>query len=81
MTTPESQEVACPKCGSTQIHAGAQGWTPRGGMLQSGKVQITCLKCGHKFLPGGKSAPDQTLAIIVLAIIGAIVFALFLMNM
>jgi ribosomal protein S27E len=48
-------EIQCVKCGSTQLHTGARGYSfMRGGIFGSGQVIITCLKCGHKFLPGGK---------------------------
>ena len=45
-------EVKCPNCGSTQVHAEKRGWSIWTGFLGSGKILITCLKCGHKFSPG-----------------------------
>ena len=48
--------VRCPKCGSTQIHSGARGHSFVTGWLGSGKVMITCLKCGHKWDPAKKSS-------------------------
>ena len=46
--------VRCPKCGSTQIHSGERGHSFVTGWLGSGKVMITCLKCGHKWDPAKK---------------------------
>jgi ribosomal protein S27E len=45
-------KVRCPKCGSDQIHAERRGvdyWT---GILFKSQIVVTCLACGHKFLPG-----------------------------
>lgn len=47
-----SDEIKCPKCGSTQVHAGKRGWNIWTGAIGSSKIVITCLKCGHKFKPG-----------------------------
>lgn len=59
--------VCCPKCGSTQLTANKKGFGvgkalggallagPIGlaaGGIGSGKVLITCLKCGKQFKPG-----------------------------
>lgn len=44
--------VKCPKCFSSQIHADRRGWRLLSGFMGSGKVVITCLRCGHKFRPG-----------------------------
>lgn len=48
----ETESVKCPKCGSSQIHAEKRGWNFVTGKFGSGKIIITCLKCGHKFKPG-----------------------------
>lgn len=60
-------QIKCPKCGSTQIHAEKQGFSAgkavagaivaggvglAAGSIGSGKIVITCLKCGHQFKPG-----------------------------
>jgi len=60
-------EIACPKCGSTQITANKKGFSGvkavggailiggaglLAGTLGSNKVVITCLACGKKFKPG-----------------------------
>lgn len=42
----------CPKCKSESIHAEKRGWNLLSGFIGSGKVIVTCLKCGHKFAPG-----------------------------
>lgn len=62
-----SDEIKCPKCGSTQLTANKKGFGLgkaaagglllgplglAGGLLGSNKVMITCLKCGYKFKPG-----------------------------
>lgn len=65
----EEKSVACPKCGSSQLHAGDKGFSLGkaavggvltgspvgllGGLIGSKKTMITCLKCGHKW-PAGK---------------------------
>lgn len=63
-----SDEIKCPKCGSTQITANKKGFGlgkavvgtvltggllgAGAGLLGSNKVVITCLKCGHQWKPG-----------------------------
>jgi len=62
-----SNEIHCPKCGSTQITATKKGFSGKkavvGGLLTGGigllagtigsnKIMITCLACGHEFRPG-----------------------------
>lgn len=42
----------CPKCKSESIHAEKRGWNLLTGFIGSGKVAVTCLKCGHRFAPG-----------------------------
>ena len=49
-------KVTCPQCGSTQVHAEKRGWSIMVGFIGSGKIVITCLKCGHKFRPGQQAA-------------------------
>lgn len=44
--------VRCPKCNSTQVHAEKRGWSLKTGFFGSGKIVLTCLKCGHQFKPG-----------------------------
>lgn len=59
--------VRCPRCHSSQVTANKTGFGLRGaavggvllgpvgllgGMFGSGKVKITCLRCGHTFQPG-----------------------------
>lgn len=44
--------VRCPKCGSTEYHAGARGFNLVTGFIGSGKTVLTCLKCGHRWKPG-----------------------------
>lgn len=48
----DDEAVKCPKCGSTQVHAEKRGWSAMTGFIGSGKIVLTCLKCGNKFKPG-----------------------------
>lgn len=63
-----SNEVKCPKCGSTQLTANKKGYSIKkgligmaftggvgllGGLFGSGDITITCLVCGNSFKPGG----------------------------
>jgi serine/threonine protein kinase len=63
----EESPIKCPQCDSTQFSTDTQGFTIGkaavgavligpvgilGGMIGSGKINITCLKCGHVFKPG-----------------------------
>lgn len=60
------EKIKCPICGSTQITAGNKGFGLGksaaglvllgpvgllGGLVGSKKIKITCLKCGHSWLP------------------------------
>mgnify|MGYP004498107131 FL=1 len=60
----ENGEVCCPMCKSTQIVANKKGFGLGkaaagglllgpigllGGVIGSGKIVVTCLKCGHKW--------------------------------
>jgi predicted RNA-binding Zn-ribbon protein involved in translation (DUF1610 family) len=62
-----SGQIACPKCGSTQIAANKKGFQltraagaaylfgPLGvfaGLIGSNTVVVTCLKCGNQWEPG-----------------------------
>ncbi len=62
-----SEELCCPKCGSTSLHADKKGFSVGkallgrvlvggigllGGFMGSSKVMITCLNCGYTFKPG-----------------------------
>jgi len=63
---PIRDEVLCPRCGSSQIAANQKGFGfgkaaigvllagpvgMLGGFVGSGKVKITCLKCGYQWKP------------------------------
>lgn len=48
----ENDDVMCPKCKSAKIHADKRGYSVWVGFFGSGKIVLTCLKCGHKFKPG-----------------------------
>jgi len=65
--TQEESSIQCPKCKSTQLTANKKGFGLGkaaagglllgpvgllGGLFGSGKVKITCLKCGNVFRPG-----------------------------
>lgn len=45
-------QLRCPRCGSSQVHAGNRGWKWTTGFIGSGKVALTCLNCGKKGRPG-----------------------------
>ena len=62
----DDEPIRCPRCNSTQITANKKGFGLGksiaggvllgpvgllGGFLGSGKVKITCLKCGHTWKP------------------------------
>lgn len=62
-----NNEVRCPKCRSNQISANKKGFSGAkavggafiagevgilAGTIGSNKIIITCLNCGHEFLPG-----------------------------
>ena len=54
-------ELLCPKCKSGKVHAEKRGYSVWVGFFGSGRIVLTCLKCGHKFKPGegAKAAPDR----------------------
>ena len=52
LTDKRDDSVRCPECGSTQVHAEKRGWSVMAGLISSGKIVMTCLKCGHRFKPG-----------------------------
>lgn len=73
-----TNEVKCPKCGSSSITANKKGFGvgkaiagdliagPIGllaGGMGSNKVIITCLACGHRFKPGDYQKQQQMLYI------------------
>jgi DNA-directed RNA polymerase subunit RPC12/RpoP len=66
----DQDPARCPNCGSTQLLAAKKsfdpGWGCLGallfgwwglllGLLGCGEVELTCVKCGHTFAPGGKA--------------------------
>ena len=66
-TSTDDNSIKCPRCGSTQLHAGQKGFGLGkaaagglllgpvgllGGMIGSKKVIITCLNCGKKWRAG-----------------------------
>ncbi|MEE9214112.1 MAG: hypothetical protein V3U54_04840 [Thermodesulfobacteriota bacterium] len=67
-TPPKEEDpIKCPKCGSAQLTANKQGFGPGkaaiggvltggigllAGFIGSGKLKITCLKCGHVWKAG-----------------------------
>lgn len=64
----EKEQLICPKCQSDQLTSNNKGFNNTNaalgmltggivqgmgyGMIGSGKIMITCLKCGHKYEPG-----------------------------
>lgn len=51
----KSNQITCPKCGSTNITSGTRGFTLTTGFLGSGNHRNVCTKCGYKWKPGGWS--------------------------
>lgn len=47
-----SNQVTCPKCGSTSIATTNRGYSFFTGFLGSGKPVNVCQKCGYKWKPG-----------------------------
>jgi hypothetical protein len=52
-------DLRCPKCGSRHIHAEKRGWNIWTGVIRSGQIVITCLKCAHRFRPGEGRTNDS----------------------
>lgn len=48
----EKPKVHCPKCGSTQITAGARGVNAVWGLIGASKTVNRCAKCGYTWKPG-----------------------------
>lgn len=48
----ESNQVRCPKCGSTQITTGQRGYSLFSGFLGSNKTVNRCAACGYSWRPG-----------------------------
>ena len=48
----ESNQVRCPKCGSTQIGVTNRGYSLLSGFIGSGSVRNVCQNCGYKWKPG-----------------------------
>jgi len=57
----DDDKVVCPACGGTHIQAHPRGFSWMWGFFGSAGVRITCLRCGHKFLPGGVPLRSATL--------------------
>lgn len=49
--THKESPVKCPKCGSTQITAGARGVNALWGFVGASKTVNRCMKCGHSWTP------------------------------
>lgn len=67
-------EIKCPKCASEQIYANKKGFSAgkavggailvggvglAAGAIGRNKVQLTCMRCGHKFKPGEQLPPPK----------------------
>lgn len=51
ITSNDSNQVKCPKCGSTSITAGQRGYSLFTGFIGSGKTVNRCANCGHRWKP------------------------------
>lgn len=47
--------VRCLACGSRDVHAEKRGWKWTTGLIGSGKIMLTCLRCGHQQRPGDRN--------------------------
>lgn len=46
-----SNQIKCPKCGSTSITAGSRGYSIVWGFIGSGSTVNRCSNCGYKWKP------------------------------
>lgn len=53
-SSTESNQVRCPKCGSSSIATINRGYSLVWGVLGSGSARNVCQSCGYKFIPGKK---------------------------
>lgn len=51
ISSNNSNQVKCPKCGSTSITAGQRGYSLLTGFIGSGKTVNRCANCGHRWKP------------------------------
>ena len=47
----DKDKICCPKCGSLEYHTGSRGYSLFTGFIGSGKVVMTCLRCGNRWKP------------------------------
>lgn len=47
----DKDKICCPKCGSLEYHTGSRGYSLLTGFIGSGKVVMTCLRCGNRWKP------------------------------
>jgi DNA-directed RNA polymerase subunit RPC12/RpoP len=52
MESRDNAPASCPSCGSTSIQALKRGVTLSTGLLGAGEVEVVCLSCGSKSMPG-----------------------------
>ena len=51
IATTESNQIRCPRCGSTQITTGQRGFSFWTGFIGANKTVNRCAKCGHSWQP------------------------------
>ena len=51
-TTSQSNQITCPKCGSTSITEGTKGFSLLTGFVGSSNFRYVCKNCGNKWKPG-----------------------------
>ena len=75
--------IKSPKCSSTQVHAEKRGWRLATGFFGSGKIVLTCLKCGYEFRPGQErvQARDDVVLLWVFGVFAAIIAVLWLVKL
>ncbi len=52
--TVDTNQVKCPKCGSTNITTDLRGWNVMTGFMGSGQTVNRCANCGYKWKPKNK---------------------------
>lgn len=70
-----ANQIVCPHCGSTQVHAEKRGWNLSMGFLGSSRIMLTCLSCGWNWAPPEDPRTKWGRWIICAVIFGFIIYA------
>ncbi len=52
--TPPTDQLVCPKCGSTNVSTNLRGWNIKTGMIGSSQPVNRCGNCGYQWNPKRK---------------------------